>query len=933
MVSVLERLRAALAPGIAVEREIAHGGMGIVFLGRDTRLDRPLAIKVLRPELATAVAAERFLREARHAAGLQHPNVVGVHKSGEAGGLMYFTMDYVTGETLAARLERGALAPREVVRVGLDLLAALGAAHRHKVIHRDIKPSNIFLTPGRALLADFGVAYPMDATGDGLTQTGQPIGTIPYMAPEQLQEKARITERTDIYAVGLVLYEAATGQRYPARREPRKVDWSRVPRFLRRPIRRAVQLEPDERWQDVASFAAALESAESRWRVRWTAVGALVVAAVVLVGWYSRPGVPPRTYDLAVFPFGSVGLADSSMGPRVAGLTDWALSRAQQVTMAPRQTVHSTWYASRLAPAERLRRLTGPATQSRNGVWGNVSPKGDLLEVRFSVVGEDGKPVFEGAVTGSAADPAALADSVAALITRKVFSEPTKLVQVSGIRREALSELVLGDNALAREQWLTAERYYLRAFQLDSTFVLAAWRLGNVRRWMPLRTDPPYPAGLLTLLHKHAAGVPEVDRHLIEAQFKPSGASRFQQYDKAVSLGGDDANAYLLYGDELFHRGPLAGRSMWEAVDMLNRSVLADSTLAPAWEHLAWARIRLGDAERADSALRQLERWAGGPEGSEIHVPTFIRMAYTFRFGGAAVQAQINDSLSRSPELLTLAARGALSFELPAAQVALGTALAHSGVTPHARASGFIGRGVALVTLGRPAEAQASFDSAAALFPDPREARLQAAQWRVIPAALGVPGWSEEERERGRLALRAMRTDEAVGARAAWSLALDARARGDTAEAASYAESLASLLSGMDSAAQGNWDGALAASEPALALDSAGRGDPFLRAALHLERGAWLERAGLAAEADRSLLWYENLDLVGWPGAAAQAAEVDWALATYARSRRARLALAAGNRAAGCPLAESVADAWSKPEPLVAAAARDLAALAQGCAR
>jgi tetratricopeptide (TPR) repeat protein len=732
-----------------------------------------------------------------------------------------------------------------------------------------------------------------------------------------------------------VLYEAATGRRYPARKDPKKVGWSRVPPFLQRPIRRAVQLDPDDRWQDVASFAGALESAESRWRVRRITVSAFVVAALVLiVAWYLRPRPPDPTYDLAVFPFGAVGLADSSMGVRVAGLTDWALSRAQQVTTAPRPTVYGTWYASPLPPAQRLTALTGAATQSRHGVWGNVSPKGDLLEARFRVFGQDGKLAFEGTVTGSAADPAALADSVAALITRRVFFAPTVAKALSSdIRREAVSEFVLGDNALAREQWLAAERHYLRAFQLDSTFVLAGWRLGNVRRWMPLRTEPPYPAGLLTLLHQHEGGVPEVDRRLIEAQFRPSGAPRFEQYEKATHLAGGDANAYLLYGDELFHRGPLAGRSMGEAAEMLKRAVSADSTLAPAWEHLAWARIRLGDADRADSALTQLERWAGRPEGSEIHVPTFIRMAYALRFGGAAAQDQVIGSLSRSPEQLVLAARGAISFELPAAQVALGTMLAHSDLTPEAQASGFIGRGVALVTLGRPAEAQASFDSAGALFPDPSEARLQAAQWRVIPAALGVPGWSEEERERGRLALRAMTSDKAVGARAAWSLALDARARGDTAAAANYAEGLASLLSGMDSAARGNWGGALAASEPALALDSAGRGDPFLRAALHLERGAWLESAGHAEDADRSWLWYENLDLVGWPSAAAQAAEVDWALATYARSRRARLALTTGKQAAGCVLAESVADAWSSSEPAVAAAGRDLAALAQTCAQ
>ena len=137
----------------------------------------------------------------------------------------------------------------------------------------------------------------------------------------------------------------------------------------------------------------------------------------------------------------------------------------------------------------------------------------------------------------------------------------------------------------------------------------------------------------------------------------------------------------------------------------------------------------------------------------------------------------------------------------------------------------------------------------------------------------------------------------------------------------------------MDSAARGNWTGALAATEPALAFDSAGRGDAFLRAALHLQRGAWLERAGRAEEADRSWLWYENLDVVGWPSAAAQAAEVDWALATYARSQRARLALMEGDQPEGCALAESVADAWSNAEPPVAAAGRDLAALAQSCAR
>ena len=133
---------------------------------------------------------------------------------GEADGLLYYTMDYFTGETLAERLERGRLTPSELVRLGLDLLAALGAAHRQKLIHRDVKPSNIFLDRGRALLGDFGIAYALDPGSTGLTQPGQPVGTLAYISPEQLRGPHPVTERTDVYAVGLVLYEAATGRRW-----------------------------------------------------------------------------------------------------------------------------------------------------------------------------------------------------------------------------------------------------------------------------------------------------------------------------------------------------------------------------------------------------------------------------------------------------------------------------------------------------------------------------------------------------------------------------------------------------------------------------------------------------------------------------------------------------------------------------------------------
>jgi serine/threonine-protein kinase len=158
MAAVLERLRVALAPDYELERELGGGGMGVVFLARDPALDRRVAIKVIRPELATARATERFLREAKLLAQLKHPNIMPVHRAGEAGGFAYYVMDYCEGETLEDRFARGPLSRGEAVRIGRDLLDGLDAVHRAGLIHRDVKPSNVFLVDRRAVLGDFGPA-------------------------------------------------------------------------------------------------------------------------------------------------------------------------------------------------------------------------------------------------------------------------------------------------------------------------------------------------------------------------------------------------------------------------------------------------------------------------------------------------------------------------------------------------------------------------------------------------------------------------------------------------------------------------------------------------------------------------------------------------------------------------------------------------------
>ena len=269
MASIFERLRQALAPDYELERELGGGGMGVVYLARDVSLDRRVAIKIVRPELATALAAERFQREARLLAQLAHPNVVSVHRAGETDGLFYYVMDYVAGPTLAERLEQGPLAAAEALRLGEDLLRAVAAAHRIGVVHRDIKPSNIFLTPDRALLADFGIASRSAADTEPLTVPGALVGTPGYMPPEQAAGMS-VGPHTDLYAAGMVLYEAVTGRKWELPSSEARADWSGVPHGLAVVLRRALAWRPAERYPGAERFRRALTAIRVRPYVRRT---------------------------------------------------------------------------------------------------------------------------------------------------------------------------------------------------------------------------------------------------------------------------------------------------------------------------------------------------------------------------------------------------------------------------------------------------------------------------------------------------------------------------------------------------------------------------------------------------------------------------------------------------------------------------------------
>ncbi|MGH7629007.1 MAG: serine/threonine-protein kinase [Gemmatimonadales bacterium] len=213
MTAVRSLLAEALSDRYSLDRELGRGGMATVYLARDLRHRRPVAVKVMHPSLAGALDSERFLREIEIAASLSHPLIVPLYDSGNAGGVLYYIMPYVEGESLYERLRRERrLSLEDALQMTHDVAEALGYAHSRGVLHRDVKPENILLAGGHALIADFGLARAL-ATADyrKLTETGVIVGTAYYMSPERLREDRDLDQRADIYSLGCILYEMLTG--------------------------------------------------------------------------------------------------------------------------------------------------------------------------------------------------------------------------------------------------------------------------------------------------------------------------------------------------------------------------------------------------------------------------------------------------------------------------------------------------------------------------------------------------------------------------------------------------------------------------------------------------------------------------------------------------------------------------------------------------
>jgi eukaryotic-like serine/threonine-protein kinase len=330
MPTAFERLSVALADRYVLQREIGSGGMATVYLAKDVRHQRRVAIKVLKPELAAVLGSERFLAEIRTTANLQHPHILPLFDSGAADGFVFYVMPFVSGESLRERLDRERQLPIEdALAITRAVARALDHAHRHGVVHRDIKPENILLHEGNALVADFGIALAVSAAGGGrLTETGFTVGTPRYMSPEQVSAEKEIRGPSDIYSLGVVLYEMLAGDaphsgpnahavltRILVEKPPRLREVRRsVPPNVEAVAARALEKYPADRFESGERMAQALDdpafrwppvaaSAESAvrvWKSAFAAAVAVVLALSALLAWRSgRPAIVP-TADAAI---------------------------------------------------------------------------------------------------------------------------------------------------------------------------------------------------------------------------------------------------------------------------------------------------------------------------------------------------------------------------------------------------------------------------------------------------------------------------------------------------------------------------------------------------------------------------------------------------------------------------------------------------------
>jgi serine/threonine-protein kinase len=510
------RLREALADRYPIERPLGRGGMATVYLALDLKHQRQVAIKVLHPELAAGLGTERFLREIRIEAGLQHPHILPLHDSGEADGFLYYVMPYVAGESLRERLTReGPLSVEETLRLGGDVADALNYAHERGVVHRDIKPENILLSGGHALVADFGIAKAIEVAGDSrLTETGWGMGTPAYMSPEQIVGDA-VDGRSDVYGLGCVLYEMLKGQPpFPAataravftrhQLDPpasMRAERPDVHQHVEEALLRSLAKDPSGRFATAAELLEALRLPGSRdsgagsptlahpqpidhfrWIKKLQAPRLLVPLAIVLVvGGYLLAvktgllGAAGRAASVAVIPIKDLG-SDTSQAYVSEGLTGELISnlaRVKGLRVINRGTMQ-LYGRSGKTPKMIAQELGVDAV-----VTGTLQRLGDSVHLSAQMIPtRTDRTLWERSYQGSRADLLGFERDIAGQVSGRLLEAPPAPVPVEPRTRDAgaIDSYIRGRywwNKRGQANLLRAIQFFGQALDADPTFAPA----------------------------------------------------------------------------------------------------------------------------------------------------------------------------------------------------------------------------------------------------------------------------------------------------------------------------------------------------------------------------------------------------------------------------------------------------------------------------
>jgi serine/threonine-protein kinase len=619
----LARLTAALADRYRVEKLAGEGGMATVYRAMDLKHHRPVAIKVLRPELAATVGSDRFLQEIELSARLQHPHIIPLYDSGDAGGVLYYVMPFIEGESLRDRLQRDVKLPfEEAVSLAREVASALGYAHAQGIVHRDIKPENIMISNGHAVVADFGIARALRVAAEqqnNRTGLGFAIGTPAYMSPEQATA-SEVDGRSDQYSLAAMFYEMVSGH-HPftgptaqavltqvltgPRPKLSKVN-REAPAEADAPVQRALASDPANRYPTVLEFSAALEHAAGggsgavaeRRKLKRLAIG-LPIAVAALAGlWIAfGPGrsspVVKGAESIAVLPFNTSGPGVELMGEGMVDLLSTNLNAVGGIRAADPRTVLARWKKTGATGGADLETALDVArsVKATAAVLGSIVATGNRVRVSADLYGQDGKALAHAQVDGAADSVLPLVDSLSLYLVRDIWRsrEPVPTIRVSGLTTGSLAamrEYLTGEQFYRHSEWDSAQAAFDRAVQQDSTFALAHYRLAMAIGWKGGYQQQRARAATAAALRFSTRLQPR-ERALITAYdlFSYGKLAAIDSMQKYVAAWPDDIEGWNLLGETQYHTRQLTGLDQATLIRPFDRVLALDSSLSPVTIH------------------------------------------------------------------------------------------------------------------------------------------------------------------------------------------------------------------------------------------------------------------------------------------------------------------------------------------------------------